>query len=131
MLRGGCMCGQYRYQINGETRSETLCHCSMCRRSAGAPAVAWLTAARSDFSVIAGSLTCYRSSGTAWRSFCPRCGTQVLFESDAHPNELDVTIASLDAPGDRPPRDHTWCEARLPWLKVADELPAFEKARAE
>jgi hypothetical protein len=129
MLRGGCMCGQYRYEIKGDTRCETLCHCSMCRHSAGAPAVAWLTVARSNFSVLTGSLTCYRSSGEAWRSFCPRCGTQVLFESDKSPDELDVTLGSLDDANARPPRDHTRTATRVTWWGELDNLPEFADTR--
>jgi hypothetical protein len=91
--------------------------------------VAWFTVARSGFSVLTGSLTCYRSSSAAWRSFCPRCGTQVLFESDAFPDELDVTLGSLDDPNAHPPRDHTRMATRVAWWSELDQLPTYADKR--
>ena len=38
---GQCQCGAIRYQLSGEPKVVALCHCSDCRRSAGAPVVAW------------------------------------------------------------------------------------------
>ena len=36
---GQCLCGAIRYQLSGAPNAVTLCHCSDCRRSAGAPVV--------------------------------------------------------------------------------------------
>ena len=35
MLRGGCLCGQIRYEIVGPVGEALYCHCSMCRKSHG------------------------------------------------------------------------------------------------
>lgn len=125
------MCGHYRYEITADPHSETLCHCGMCRHSAGAPAVAWLTVARGGFRVLAGNLTRYRSSDQAARSFCPRCGTQLLFEHDQHPDELDVTIGSLDDANACAPRDHTHTRARVVWWQQLASLPEYAQQREE
>ena len=39
MLEGACFCGFIRYQARGTPSNETNCHCSICRRSSGAPYV--------------------------------------------------------------------------------------------
>lgn len=131
MLRGGCLCGQYRYEVGHEISDQTLCHCRSCRRAAGAPAVAWFTVSRDDLRVLSGRLQRYRSSPEVMRGFCAVCGTSVSYEHDARAHEVDLTIASLDVPAACPPRDQTWCEDRLPWLKLADDLPAYGKTRPE
>src|SRR5438067_6856347 len=41
MITGGCHCGAIRYQAEGEARTHALCHCTDCRRHAGAPMVGW------------------------------------------------------------------------------------------
>jgi hypothetical protein len=41
VITGGCHCGAVRYEAVGEALTHALCHCSDCRRSAGAPMVAW------------------------------------------------------------------------------------------
>jgi hypothetical protein len=127
--QGGCLCGQYRYEVTDEIRDQTLCHCRSCRRAAGAPAVAWFTVSRDALRVLSGSLSLFRSSAGVTRGFCAVCGTSVSYEHAARAQEIDLTSGSLDAPEACPPRDHTWCEDRLPWLKLADGLPAYGKTR--
>ncbi len=130
MLQGGCLCGQYRYEFAGEMRDQTLCHCRSCRRAAGAPALAWFTVSRDALRVLSGSLQLFRSSPGVTRGFCATCGTSVSYAHDARAQEIDLTTASLDEPEACPPRDHTWCEDRLSWLKFADGLPAYDKTRS-
>jgi hypothetical protein len=65
----------------------------------------------------------------ALRSFCGRCGTQLTFESDDTPAEIDITTASLDDADAVPPGDHIWTRSRLAWIRLADGLPEHRKAR--
>ena len=41
MLEGGCHCGAIRYGFGARRSMHALCHCSDCRRHAGAPMVGW------------------------------------------------------------------------------------------
>ena len=36
MLKGSCLCGGIRYEIDAELGPVTNCHCSQCRKAAGA-----------------------------------------------------------------------------------------------
>lgn len=129
MLTGGCFCGHIRYEADGEPFHPSICHCTMCRRTAGAPMVAWFTVPQSAFRITAGEPTRFASSGKAVRSFCPRCGTPLTFESSDYPDEVDITTASLDDPEAMPPRDHTHFATRLSWVKLADDLPGYPDGR--
>src|SRR5687768_9045046 len=104
MLRGGCFCGRIRYETTGTPFHESNCHCSICRRTTGAPFVTWFTVPRSQFQLLAGEPTRFRSSPKATRSFCAQCGTQLTFEHEDHLNEIDVTTSSLDDPVALPPK---------------------------
>lgn len=101
----------------------------MCRRVAGAPVVAWFSVTRSSYRIVAGTPTRFASSAGAERTFCPRCGTPLTFEDRALPDELDITTASLDDPAAMPPADHTQTAMRLPWVRLADGLPAYSGTR--
>ena len=129
MLEGGCLCGFVRYRAQGIPFHETSCHCSICRRTSGAPFVAWFSVPSADFAFTAGQPTRLRSSDHGTRSFCPRCGTPLTFESSRAPGELDVTTCSLDEPERVPPRDHTWTGAQLRWVEIADSRPRYREAR--
>ena len=109
--------------------NSTVCHCSDCRRAAGAPMVAWFTVPRSDYRVVAGAPTRFASSDRVTRTFCPRCGTSLTFEGDEFPDEVDITTASLDDPEAMPPLDHTRTKTQLSWVRLADGLPAYPDRR--
>jgi len=129
MLTGGCLCGEIRYEAHGTPFHPTLCHCSMCRRAAGAPVVAWFSVRRDEYRVTSGTPARYASSPGVIRTFCPRCGTSLTFESAAHAEEIDITTASLDDPEAVPPRDHTRTETQLSWMAVTDGLTVFPELR--
>jgi hypothetical protein len=129
MLQGGCFCGRIRYEVTGVPFHETNCHCSICRRTTGAPFVPWFSIRRSDFRCTSGSLSRFRSSTKATRGFCAHCGTQLTFEDDGYPGEIDVTTCSLDQPDAAPPRDHTHISSKLRWIVLSDGLPQFSQAR--
>ena len=129
VLTGGCHCGAIRYAAEGSVFDETVCHCSVCRRTSGAPLIAWFTVAPAGFRFTQGTPIDYWSTAHGMRRFCPACGTQLTFQSTDHPNELDVTTASLDDPEQVPPLDHTWAPDAVSWIWRLDALPRFRRQR--
>jgi len=129
MLEGGCYCGRVRYEAAGEPFNETNCHCTICRRTTGAPFVAWFSVPRDRFRITRGSPTRFRSTAKGVRSFCSECGTQITFEHDDFAQEIDVTTCSLDDANAVPPKDHTRVSSRLAWVRLADALPEFPESR--
>jgi hypothetical protein len=122
-LTGGCYCRAVRYEAGGEPFERALCHCTMCRGTTGAPAVAWFTVMRSDFRFTAGEPTPFSSSPQAERTFCQTCGTQLTFAHADYGDRIDITAASLDDPERAPPREHIWTRSRLSWMTGLDRLP--------
>jgi len=120
---GGCLCGACRYSIDGAVEDVAHCHCGMCRRASGGIVTTWLTVARPAFRWLTDAAAAYRSSAGARRLFCPTCGAQLVFDQDAAAY-VDVTVATLDRPQDMPATRHIWCESRLPWLHLDQDLPA-------
>jgi hypothetical protein len=123
---GGCLCGGVRYAVLGPHFEETNCHCSICRRSAGAPYIAWFSLLERHFRLTAGAPASYRSTAHGVRQFCRECGTQLTFRSDLAPDELDVTIASLDDPEAIWPCANSFCTDRLSWVPLDPSLETFD-----
>ena len=129
MLHGACFCGAIRFEAGGEPFHETNCHCSICRRTTGAPFVAWFSVRRAQFRFVRGTPSRFKSSPKGTRSFCPLCGTQLSFENEDAPDEIDVTTSSLDDPERVPPKDHTRTSSKLRWITPGDDLPQYPEAR--
>jgi len=128
LICGGCLCGLVRYEATGHPYNITHCHCSDCRRSSGAPFVTWASFHRSGFRFTTGLPRELRWAERL-RSFCPDCGTPLTFMSGPDADEIDVTVCSFDQPATVTPADHTWVDDRLPWIRLADDLPTYERKR--
>lgn len=126
--QGGCHCGAVRYEVSGEPQHVALCHCADCRKSAGAPMVAWAAFAEDEFKLLQGELTTFNSSGTAMRSFCPKCGTGIAYRNAEYlPGIVDIQSATLDDPDALPAGAHIQTAERIGWMGSAHSLPEFER----
>ncbi len=128
-IEGGCLCGAVRYRVSGTPYDVTHCHCTLCRRASGAPFVSWASFRSVYFSFTTGEPSRFVSSTKAVRTFCHQCGTPLTFQLHEKPEELDVTICSMDTPEQVAPQDHTWTRSQLPWIRLADGLPRYETTR--
>jgi hypothetical protein len=126
---GGCLCGAVRYRAETGPVNVNHCHCRMCQRASGAPVVTWATFPVAKFKWTKGAPTIRRSSDIAVRGFCSACGTALLWQSDAHPDLIDITAGSLDRPETIAPQEHLWTESALPWLTIEDDLPRYRRSR--
>jgi hypothetical protein len=130
-LTGRCLCGAVRYRCGALLTPATLCHCESCRRAAGAHAVAWLTVRYDSLEFFAGTPVIYESSPGVRRSFCGRCGTPLSYWSAKRADEIDLTIASLDAPDAIAPVDHVWMSDALSWDRPGEGRPEHPRGREE
>ena len=130
MLTGGCFCGTVRYEADARPFHETICHCSFCRRIVGAASVAWFSVPRSALRFVSAPPASFKSSTKVVRRFCSTCGTSLTFEEEDHPDDVDVTICSLDDPEAVAPKDHTEAASKLGWEQLCDGLPAYPERRA-
>ena len=129
-LSGGCHCGAVRYEIDGATVAQAICHCSDCRRNAGAPFVAWgmLPEAAVRVTLGAGQLTTYRSSEHAVRQFCKVCGAGLFYRNAVNlPGLIDVQTATLDDPEALAPTVQVQAAEKLVWVDRLGEMPAFPR----
>jgi hypothetical protein len=99
------------------------CHCRLCRRSSGAPVMAWATFPAAAVWLEGIIPAAFAATPRALRQFCPRCGTPLFFTYTQGPPELDVAVATLDDPTALAPRYHIWTRAKLPWFDTDDNLP--------
>lgn len=128
MLTGGCHCGAVRYEIDGDPVHKVLCHCTDCRRHAGAPMVGWAMFPAAAVKTTKGEPKVYESSETGRRHFCADCGTGLYYMNEKFlPGMIDVQSATLDTPEALAPTAQIQVADRIGWMEHAHELPTFER----
>jgi hypothetical protein len=119
-VEGGCFCGSIRYKITGTINRVGNCHCTMCRRTSGAPFVSWLMVPKNQFSYLSGGPKHLQSSKNGERWFCENCGTPIaciVHHEGKEDRYIDITLGSLDNPNDFRPTREWFEDTKLAWLK--------------
>ena len=127
MPQGQCHCGAVRYEMTGDTKHQAICHCSDCRRHAGAPLVSWALVDRAGMK-IEGETREYASSENGRRHFCPQCGTSLFYTNEqVFPGLIDVQTGTLDDPEALAPQVQVQAAERVGWIRRLNEIPAFDR----
>ena len=120
MIEGGCFCRAIRYRIEEGEYLVANCHCSMCQRTSAAPFVTWMVVPKDAFRYATGKPKLLCSSEAGSRFFCADCGTPIACVNTTHPDVVDVTTGSLDAPADYPPTIAVHEDSKLCWLATTE-----------
>ena len=128
-VRGRCLCGDIRYEYRGDPIVTLHCHCESCRRHTSSPVATFVCVAKSSFRLLRGTPTVYPSSPGVRRTHCARCGSPIAYESDRHPEQIDLYAGTLDDPAAVAPTCHVHAAEQLPWFEMPDALPRYERGR--
>ena len=130
-MEGGCFCGAVRYRLDAASFDTGWCHCRICQRVSGAPALVYTTVALSAFTLTRDDgLATIHTTDFGERRFCACCGTHVSIRVDHEPETVDVTVASLDEPERLVPAFHIFWADRIAWFDPGDDLPRHKASRA-
>jgi hypothetical protein len=130
---GGCLCGTVRFRLGSEPFDAGWCHCRTCQLNSGSPAMAFASAPVGDYRLVAGQdvVRTVASSSFGHRGFCGNCGTPLYMKVDHQPETVDLSIATLDDPGEVRPGFHIFWASRVPWFEIEDSLPKFDRFRPD
>lgn len=127
-IPGSCLCGTVRFEVEGEPRFVSHCHCENCRRAHGAGFVTYAGYREEECRLLAGSedLAEFQQADTgSWRRFCQRCGSTLFFSGDRWAGEVHVAVANLDGELDRLPSAHAYADRSPAWCPISDGLPCY------
>ncbi|KAJ5287245.1 hypothetical protein N7478_002931 [Penicillium angulare] len=115
MTSGSCACHYIRYTSTSTPTRLVNCHCTTCRKQAGAPYQAFV---HFPIGAIKWEVepTTWKSSETASRTFCPKCGSTMSMVLDAEPHQIGIVAGTVDDASQIPePSDHIFLEEKVPW----------------
>lgn len=124
-MEGGCLCGSIRYRISENPFASEYCHCRICQKSSGSPAVPWMDFKVEQITWLKTKPNEYSSSENVRRGFCSECGSTISFRDIRYPQYLTLTVVSLDNPNMVKPTYHIYTESQLEWFNTDDNHKKF------
>lgn len=131
ILTAQCICGAIKYEITGKLDVYPVynCHCSLCRRWGG-DAFRTSTLVRSkDFHWISGEnkLSKYDYKGKAFKTFCSKCGTNLISTYPSRPEVFGISLGGLDQDPGVKPAAHIFVDSKAPWHDLDDDIPRYDE----
>ena len=125
---GSCLCGQVRFEIDGEFERFYLCHCEYCRKDTGSAHAANLFSASATLKWLSGedevrhfNLPSTRHS----RSFCDTCGSALPMVQMGG-KLVVVPAGSLDSAVRVKPDAHIFVASRAGWDEALEKVTSVE-----
>ena len=132
-VTGGCLCGAVRYEAAAYLKSAYYCHCTMCQRSSGGTFEIGVPLKAGTLKLQGQEPSFYASSEVGERGYCGHCGSRLLWRprDPASGYWTNVSVSSLDRPGEARPRLHIFVDSQYSWFDVADDLPRYRAEDSE
>ena len=134
MIKGSCLCGGIRFEIDKAVGPFELCHCRRCRKACGSAFTSGIGIQRADFRLIAGSdLIASYDAPIIGRPppyrvfFCTRCGSPAPNPEPAS-EWFEIPAGLLDDDPILKPDKHIFVEHNAPWFEIVDTLPRYDAA---
>jgi len=126
-LRGSCACGSIVYEVQGKLTDCCFCHCEICQKLTGSAAGAYGSASRSQFVWIKGDqlLSTYKPTADSRRHFCSSCGSFLLTEHTIEPDNVFISLGSLDKATELKLEYHQFTKSKAKWNIRDNNLPEF------
>ena len=128
MIAGHCECRRVRYEVDGDIKDFSHCHCSQCRRLHGAAFATFAGVSRDQFRYISGESDTseYASSASHGRVFCSECGSNILVALDQEPDVLYLSMSAIEGDPPRPQGYHIYVGSKAPWHEIVDDLKQYD-----
>ncbi len=126
-IKGGCLCGKVRYEVDGPLLNADHCHCSMCRRQHGAAFATYAEFNPVEFKWTAGKnfVKTFETKGGGGWCFCSECGSSLAGTEDGR--IMTITLGTVEGDPGVEPALHIFVGSRARWHEITDDLPQFEE----
>ena len=126
--RGKCLCGAVSFSVEVSSEEIDACHCGMCRRWGGGPALSIMADGPPSFDDEA-VLGVYRSSDWGERVFCKTCGSSILWRS-LDGKYQSVSVALIGDPQNMSLKTEIFIDDKPAYYAIAGERTRMTGAEA-
>jgi hypothetical protein len=125
---GSCLCGEVRFEIEGEFARFYLCHCEYCRKDTGSAHAANLFSSTAKIRWLSGAdnITQFNLPATRHsKCFCSTCGSALPI-NHMNGEMLVVPAGSLNGEVHVRPDAHIFVSSRAGWDDSLERIPTFD-----
>ncbi len=128
MYNGSCLCGQIRFEVDGEIDSIVHCHCSLCRKASGSAYATNGFVDTTAFRITSGEalLGRFESTPGRYRRFCTGCGSPIFSTNEQDPGRIRIRVGAIDSDIIERPISHNFVTSKAGWEDLDAELPRYE-----
>jgi len=133
-FKGGCLCGQVRYEVTAPPISFFLCNCRACQYVSGGEPGSIVLVPRAAFSKSGktkGFTICAESGNKLTRHFCIECGTPMFTELPTAPDLWVIKGGTLDDPSQLKPEYNAFIKDAQPWAHQVAGIPSYERGMGQ
>lgn len=131
-LKGQCLCGRIKYEVDALETRMGHCHCSMCRKFHGAAFATLGEAKAENFRWVSGKqyLKTYTAPNHTKRQFCEHCGSSLTFApAKDDQKRIEFSLSTLDTAIELKPDAHIYTDNKANWYEIEDGLPQYAQGR--
>ncbi|MCH7742001.1 MAG: GFA family protein [Proteobacteria bacterium] len=130
-MKGSCLCGKCKFEIEGELGQINKCHCTKCRKvsGTGSNAVLWIEPNNLKW-IGSEDYVKTHEMEDGWQSvFCRECGSPLprLISAEA----WIVPAGVLDEELEVVVRAHIYVENNPPWEVIGDDALQYQQVPSE
>lgn len=130
-LRGGCQCGEIRFEITKQPLTLYACHCTTCQQQSSSAFGLSMLVERDGFRIFKGEPAHFdiptESKSHKLGLFCGKCGVRIANDTEGRP-ALSVKAGCLDDRARLRPVGHIWVKSAQDWMIFDENALIYEGA---
>jgi len=122
-MRGSCLCGGVRFEVEAAPDSLRYCHCTSCKKLSGAGGTVNFGVPPSAIRIVAGEelLQSFTPEGGSAKTFCRRCGANLFGGGWPESERASVRVPTIEGPIDAKVSAHVYARSVAPWETLPDD----------
>ncbi len=131
-IRGSCLCGGVRFEVESEPLAVRYCHCASCKKLSGGGGTANARVPSESIRILEGEelLRSFQPDEGSSKTFCSRCGSNLFGGGWPEAPEVSLRLSAIDTPFDRKPTAHNYVRSVAAWEVLPDDGAERHETRA-
>jgi len=132
LRKGGCRCGNVRFEVSGEPLLTIACHCTGCQHMTASAFSLSEGYSTDAFRLVSGETVIGGMHGPSRHHHCDYCKSWLYTEPEGVEAFVNVRTTMFDEPRSEPPFVEIYLGEALPWAVIGapkryDALPDMEE----